>query len=603
MVWGLSAPAYAQEWFDATPLFEAETKWLADNVEKETLAEYELRTRGTVQYADRKPPSVGDEISFNTFNIAHKRFERVPAVLRKIGKHCYCYVQKGKNLSDAVLAKISRNFDEKIYPTTTGLFGSEWSPGVDGDPRITLFFLDIQDGYTSGNKGFTAGYFFSGDEYARAKNANSNEREMLYLDLYPANPSQDSYPSVIAHEFQHMIHWHHDPKEFTWLNEAMSQLASYVNGYGHPPQLVSFLNNPNNNMCAWLNENMIANYGQVYAFAYYLMARYSAGGKKLGALLKNVVKSKSRGMLSVTAALKQTGYKAEADAVFRNFCVANFLNDPGFGNGLYGFDAKLKKFRLSPMKKHNGGPLTGKGSVKCWSAQAVNMNLKGVTGPIRLRFTGQNKVADRKYRNEFDVAAVFHGGNNRPIVEWATVKANAIDQTLKTPAGGHPNLMLVVCNAGPAGNVEVPYAQAAGPAEFAYAVSLSRPVQPSRSVASRQKINRSEFLAMVEQVRTSAGAIEDLPPEFSDDPQVQATVFTQEFDRINVMETQLTDAIQAEVELGEKELLTAFFTMYRAESPEGKKKLAGLHRKISDLVSFEVMQNNRQELAEFLEGN
>ncbi len=31
--------------------------------------------------------------------------------------------------------------------------------------------------------------------------------------------------SVLAHEFQHMIHWYRDRNEESWMNEGFSELA------------------------------------------------------------------------------------------------------------------------------------------------------------------------------------------------------------------------------------------------------------------------------------------------------------------------------------------------------------------------------------------
>ena len=41
----------------------------------------------------------------------------------------------------------------------------------------------------------------------------------------------DVYETVLAHEFQHMVHWNNDRNEETWVNEGMSELAQEVAGY------------------------------------------------------------------------------------------------------------------------------------------------------------------------------------------------------------------------------------------------------------------------------------------------------------------------------------------------------------------------------------
>ncbi len=55
--------------------------------------------------------------------------------------------------------------------------------------------------------------------------------EMFYIQIDNVSVNDDFYNGVLAHEFQHMIHWYNDRNEDTWLNEGSSELASYLNGY------------------------------------------------------------------------------------------------------------------------------------------------------------------------------------------------------------------------------------------------------------------------------------------------------------------------------------------------------------------------------------
>ena len=46
---------------------------------------------------------------------------------------------------------------------------------------------------------------------------------------------------VMAHEYQHLIHWGRDPAEESWLNESMSELAMAVLGYEDTANLHAYL--------------------------------------------------------------------------------------------------------------------------------------------------------------------------------------------------------------------------------------------------------------------------------------------------------------------------------------------------------------------------
>ena len=107
-------------------------------------------------------------------------------------------------------------FETKIYPTDRAFFGSEWSPGVDGD--VHLFVVVATNIGTR-----AAGYFSSGDEVNPVADPHSNGHEMFVLNAKSFPGLVGSYVySVLAHEFQHMIHWNIDRNEEGWMNEGFS---------------------------------------------------------------------------------------------------------------------------------------------------------------------------------------------------------------------------------------------------------------------------------------------------------------------------------------------------------------------------------------------
>src|SRR3989344_4549977 len=42
----------------------------------------------------------------------------------------------------STLDDVSSSFDGQIYPAVTGVFGSEWNPGIDGSSKITILISD-----------------------------------------------------------------------------------------------------------------------------------------------------------------------------------------------------------------------------------------------------------------------------------------------------------------------------------------------------------------------------------------------------------------------------------------------------------------------------
>lgn len=617
MIWSASAmPVAAQEWMDATHIFEDETRWLADNALKETRGEHMLRTRGMVMYADSKPAEVGDEIVFTTMNVAEKKPEKTPAVLKKIGRHCYVFVEKGKSVSEAAIDKIVKTFDEKIYPTNTSVFGSEWKPGIDNDERITLLFLDIKDGYQKdgANKGYVAGYFYPGDEYNKEQNPQSNEREMLYLDIFPADPTKDSYLGVVAHEFQHMIHWHNDPKEHTWVNESMSQLSTFMNGFDHPSQVFAFIKAPDNNLCAWSQETPIANYGQVYLFAYYMMThavtKTEAAQKEF---VRDLVESKVHGTDGYERTLKKHGGQLSFSQYFDGFNVANHLNKRELGTGLYGYDKNLGKLKLDPMIHHKNAPFTGKGTIKCWSSRSVTFDIRKATGKISVSFAGQKQVAE-KISNAWSVAAVMidSEGKEKPSIEWMALKDCKGEQELKAAAGKHDTLMLVFVNRGhEGGDMELAFAKAAPPAPFAYSVGVTGGSATTVAAASRRTTvkprptaRRTTVRRSIEEMASRQPLSEHTARVLSDGSSVIAAIadsaVNNEYENLKNEETALFETIQQEVIDGKTASLEDFAAVWKDATVTARGNLLGLRTRLIDFIRFETMQNSRNDLDKYI---
>ena len=83
---------------------------------------------------------------------------QVDADLLYVSDHAYWYFQDGYEPREQDLQAAARAFDESIYPTVTGAFGTEWLPGIDNDPRLTILHTPL---------GGVTGYFSASDEYPK----------------------------------------------------------------------------------------------------------------------------------------------------------------------------------------------------------------------------------------------------------------------------------------------------------------------------------------------------------------------------------------------------------------------------------------------------
>ncbi len=281
---------------------------------------------GLSQFVPSGPFEVGAKHTFWVFDLEGYQAHAVQAILHHITPHAYFWVEKGIPYEQNTLITLAETFEEKIYPTNRALFGSEWNPGIDGDPHLYILF-------TRATSSGIAGYFSSSDEFSPQVYPYSNAHEMFVLNTTALSFSSSATADILAHEFQHMIHWNMDRSESTWLNEGASMLAERVNGY-EPGHFRSFLLQPDLNLTGWgeTPSQSIAHYGQADLFLTYLYRRLGPQ------FIRELVSNPLDGLESVDDTLRRPPLAAQslsADQLFLDWAAALFLNDPSMENGRY----------------------------------------------------------------------------------------------------------------------------------------------------------------------------------------------------------------------------------------------------------------------------
>ena len=249
---------------------------------------------------------VGTVRSFSVSNLDSDTTFDIQARLLYKTEHVYMWVEEGLNTDMDKIQKAADLFEEHTYPTDRAFFGEEWSPGVDGDPHLSILHAS--------NLGSTvAGYFSSADSYVKAVREDSNEMEMFYIHIDKSmDIGDDFYNGVLAHEFQHMIHWYNDRNETTWMNEGCSELAMELNesmyqgdrgSYDVGGSEYAYLDNPDTQLTTWPEVDITgaasAHYGASYLFMSYFLDRFGEDATK------SLVAHPENGMESVDIILEQ----------------------------------------------------------------------------------------------------------------------------------------------------------------------------------------------------------------------------------------------------------------------------------------------------------
>lgn len=311
---------------------------------------------------------VGDVITFWVGNSDTDENWEIDAELLVKSEHLYMWAEVGADVDVDDLRRSANFFDTQIYPTNRAFFGSEWSPGIDSDPRLhVLHARNLGDG--------VAGYFSAADEASHLINPFSNEKEMFYINIDNTFPGEEFYNGVLAHEFQHMIHWHQDLNETTWLNEGASELAMQLNGLKRSEDSFKpdeeFAGNPDIQLNTWPDsEESYAHYGNAYLFMNYFLSRF--GEQATQALIADPANS----VESVDDVVRSLETGLSGDDVFADWFVANWLDDPSQDDGRWGYP----DYDLAPMATSEDVwelPADGGGMVHQYAADYITIEAEG----------------------------------------------------------------------------------------------------------------------------------------------------------------------------------------------------------------------------------
>lgn len=334
----------------------------------------------------QQPPQVGDQKKFYAVDFSRSgRAYFTNATCRAVGEFCYIFVENSqweKNVTNTGIAKLRRAFDESTPANASkGIYELEREnlglppDEIDLDPKIYILILDIPDTQENGN--FIAGYFEPINQkrgIVRDPNTGmqfqSNEVEMIYIDSNPLNVEDVLTREILAHEFQHLIHWRYDPDEDIWINEGCSEYSAlFLCGYqsGRRSEHVeAYEKEPQTSLVSWGNGlGSLANYGASYLWMMYLHEHY--GGIST---ISSIITESTHGINSINAVLTSKGYSQRFGDIFSDWKVANYLDSDTYESGKYGYS----NLDLIPIfsYKHDAFPISNRSHfIQSWSADYI----------------------------------------------------------------------------------------------------------------------------------------------------------------------------------------------------------------------------------------
>lgn len=297
--------------------------------------------------------SIGERVNFFIDpQYDFEKREEISAFLQKASSSAYFFVDEkwwnslGYYQQSSIILSLdalAREFDSKIYPALTSVFGQESKPGVDKDEKIFILMHPMVEK--------AGGYTRSGDMYLKVQYPQSNQKEIIYLNSQFAD--KPNIKSFLAHEFIHLITLNQKDilrkiSEETWLNEARAEYAPTLLGYDDvyagsnlENRVKQFLEKPTDSLTEWRNERY--DYGAVNIFIQYLVDHY---GLKI---LVDSLQSSEVGINSINDALKRNGFKENFSQIFADWTIAVLVNDCELGAKYCYLNPRLKNLKITPL--------------------------------------------------------------------------------------------------------------------------------------------------------------------------------------------------------------------------------------------------------------
>ncbi len=234
--------------------------------------------------------------------------------------HSRIFVEDGLTVQSSDIQALGDIFDDSIYPNATDWFHPDNPYDV-----IDIRIYDFGDG-----PGNTGGFFLG----------SPLTRKDLFVDSQDLQYSRSWSFEIVAHEFQHLLHYDLDPNEEVWLNEGLADLSARISlgpgTQGIQSHIDTYETHPRNDLLLW-DEGQppdyietIADYGRAYAFVAYLANHY--GGKEF---IRDLTADSRNSVSSINGELAEDGEADRFNDIVAKEKGADIVDDPIYGGGIY----------------------------------------------------------------------------------------------------------------------------------------------------------------------------------------------------------------------------------------------------------------------------
>ncbi len=304
----------------------------------------------------------------------------ITARLRAQTARAAMWMEEGVWHDVRALQQAAHRFETEIYSPTRAVFGAEWTPGIDNDPRTHILHARLSDG--------VLGYTSSGDDFPNAVYPYSNEAALIVVHT-GVEIGGPTYDALLTRCFQRIIQRFQDRNEKRWVKEGMAELAVHLLGLRElqtNEEALAYLEQPDASLTTWRVEEETAEMrhrGAAYLFAVYFQRRFGDEG------VRELMSQSPDGIAGFDATLDALGSEQTFEDLFGDWLIANYLNaDIGDAKSPYTY-AALNLPRPALAASYTQYPVTFEATVQQFGVDYIS--LQG-DADLAVQFTGRPTV-------------------------------------------------------------------------------------------------------------------------------------------------------------------------------------------------------------------
>ncbi len=271
------------------------------------------------------------------------------------------------------LERAAEVFETDVYARIRAAFGSEWTPGIDGDPRISIL-------HANGLGQDVLGYTSSLDEYPSDVYPLSNQAEMITVNLEVVDIGSPSYNAMLARELLRLIQWHQDRNEERWVREGLAELAAAMIGSDTNGLHEAYLERVDTSLTAWADDD--SHRGAAHLFMAYFRQRFGDDGTRA------LTTEPANGVRGFEAVLQKLEAGLTFDDLFADWLVANYLDSVSEAKETQYTYLDLDLAQPTASAIYDTYPVKTEASVHQFGADYIV--LRG-EGEVIVQFTGQTE--------------------------------------------------------------------------------------------------------------------------------------------------------------------------------------------------------------------